>query len=62
MVEMKIVLKGGKGARRSPRAGKKTDRRKKKCLCATIVRNSLPECRPTEAEWEHAAADVGQRV
>jgi hypothetical protein len=51
-------LKGGKGARRSPRAGKRDGKvtEEKKCLCCNDHQNSLPEYRlPTEAEW------VGQR-
>jgi formylglycine-generating enzyme required for sulfatase activity len=46
------ILKGGKGARRSPRAGKDGQVTEEKMFMATIIRNSLPEYRlPTEAEW-----------
>jgi gliding motility-associated lipoprotein GldJ len=59
-----IVLKGGKGARKSPKAGKDGVVAEQKNVYAQ--RSSgliLPEYRlPTEAEWEYAAAaDVGQR-
>lgn len=59
-----IVLKGGKGARKSPKAGKDGIVAEQKNVYAQ--RSSgliLPEYRlPTEAEWEYAAAaDVGQR-
>jgi gliding motility-associated lipoprotein GldJ len=57
-----IVLKGAKGARKSPKAGKDGTATEQKNVYAQ--RSSgilLPEYRlPTEAEWEYAAAaDVG---
>ncbi|WP_035668253.1 gliding motility lipoprotein GldJ [Flavobacterium sp. 83] len=59
-----IVLKGRKGARKAPKAGKDGTVSEEKNVYAQ--RSSgiiLPEYRlPTEAEWEYAAAaDVGQR-
>ncbi|KVV14574.1 gliding motility lipoprotein GldJ [Flavobacterium sp. TMP13] len=59
-----IVLKGGKGAKKQPKAGKDGVAPEAKNVYAQ--RSSgiiLPEYRlPTEAEWEYAAAaDVGQR-
>jgi gliding motility-associated lipoprotein GldJ len=59
-----IVLKGKKGARKAPKAGKDGAVAEEKNIYAQ--RSSgilLPEYRlPTEAEWEYAAAaDVGQR-
>jgi hypothetical protein len=53
-----IVLKGPKGARKSKKQ-EKTENRAKECICN--VHQVLLNQTPTEAEWEYAAADVGQR-
>jgi len=59
-----IVLKGGKGSRKAPKAGKDGVVAEPKNVYAQRSAGILlPEYRlPTEAEWEDAAAaDVGQR-